>query len=49
MKKINLQQVAPAEIEARSMEIIEQELSDMEALCKDSQMPYPTEQLPILK
>lgn len=31
------------------MEIIDQELNDMEALCKDSQAPYPTEQLPILK
>lgn len=40
MKKIELQRVAPAEIEARSMEIIGQELGDR---------VFPADQLPIIK
>ena len=40
MKKIELQRVAPAEIEARSMEIIGEELGDR---------VFPADQLPIIK
>ena len=40
MKKIELQRVAPADIEARSMEIIGQELGDR---------VFPADQLPIIK
>ena len=40
MKKIELQRVAPAEIEARSMEIIGQELGDR---------VFPADQLPVIK
>ncbi len=40
MKKVELQRVAPAEIEARSMEIITQELG---------QRVFPTDQLPVIK
>lgn len=42
--KTKLQQVAPADIEARSMEIITEELSEMVGF-----HIYPQEQLPILK
>ena len=40
MKKIHLQRVAPADIEARSMEIIGQELGDR---------VFPADQLPVIK
>ena len=40
MKKIQLQRVAPADIEARSMEIIGQELGDR---------VFPADQLPVIK
>ena len=40
MKKVELQRVAPADIEARSMEIIGQELGDR---------VFPADQLPIIK
>ena len=40
MKKIELQRVAPAEIEARSMEIIGEELGDR---------VFPADQLPVIK
>ena len=40
MKKIELQRVAPADIEARSMEIIGQELGDR---------VFPADQLPVIK
>ena len=40
MKKVELQRVAPAEIEARSMEIIGEELGDR---------VFPADQLPIIK
>ena len=40
MKKVELKRVAPADIEARSMEIIGQELGDRE---------FPADQLPVIK
>lgn len=40
MKKVELQRVAPADIEERSMEIIGQELGDRE---------FPADQLPVIK
>ena len=40
MKKVQLQRVAPADIEARSMEIIGQELGDR---------AFPADQLPVIK
>ena len=40
MKKVELQRVAPAEIEARSMEIITQELGER---------VFPADQLPVIK
>lgn len=40
MKKVELQRVAPADIEARSMEIIGQELGDR---------AFPADQLPVIK
>mgnify|MGYP005780396239 CR=1 FL=1 len=40
MKEIHLQRVAPAEIEARSMEIIARELGERQ---------FPADQLPVIK
>ena len=40
MKEIHLQRVAPADIEARSMELIGRELGDR---------PFPAEELPVIK
>ena len=40
MKEIQLQRVAPADIEARSMELITQELGDR---------VFPADQLPVVK